>query len=432
MYYFIGIKGTGMSALALLMYDLGYKIKGSDKPNHFFTEDPLRERGIEILNFNSKNIKKDMIIVKGNAFSEEHEEVIEAKRLGLKIYTYPEMVGKMTEKFNLIAISGCHGKTITTSMMAHVFNNIKGTNYLIGDGTGFANKYNDYFILEACEYKRNFLNYSPEYVIITNIELDHVDYYKDINDLILAYQEFANKAKKMVIACGDDPYTRTLEIKKPIFYYGLQDNNDIIAKNIEYTEDGISFEVFIEDNYYGSYNLPLFGEHMLLNALAVIAVSYYERLEAKDVQKSLKTFQGAKRRFKEKTIGDLVLIDDYAHHPTEVRVTINAAKQKYPNKEIVAVMLINTYSRAATFKNEFVQALNLADKSYLMDIYVDRYEDFEPFDVREIIKELNNGEYISIELVDKLLIHKDAVILFMSCKEIYTLQKAYEELLGKK
>lgn len=429
MYYFIGIKGTGMSALALLMHDLGYKVKGSDKPNHFFTEDPLRERGIEILNFNFKNIKKDMIIVKGNAFSEEHEEVIQAKKLGLKIYTYPEMVGKMTEKFNLIAISGCHGKTITTSMMAHVFNNIKGTNYLIGDGTGFANKHNDYFILEACEYKRHFLNYSPEYVIITNIELDHVDYYKDINDLILAYQEFANKAKKMVIAYGDDPYTRTLEIKKPIFYYGLKDNNDIIAKNIEYTEDGISFEVFIEENYYGSYSLPLFGEHMLLNALAVIAVSYYERLEAKDVQKSLKTFKGAKRRFKEKTIGDLVLIDDYAHHPTEVRVTINAAKQKYPNKEIVAVMLINTYSRAATFKNEFVQALNLADKSYLMDIYVDRYEDFESFDVKEIIKELNNGEYISLELVDKLLIHKDAVILFMSCKEIYTLQKAYEELL---
>lgn len=431
MYYFIGIKGTGMSALALIMHDLGHKVLGSDKPNHFFTQDPLVERGIELLAFNEDNIKKGMIIVKGNAFDENHEEVKRARELGLVVYTYPEMVGKITEKFKLVGISGCHGKTITTSMMAHILNNTKGSNYLIGDGTGYARPDNEYFALEACEYKRHFLEYNPHYAIITNIELDHVDYFDGIDDVVLAYQQYANRASKMVIACGDDPYTRSLDVSKPIFFYGLSEDNDIIAKNVEYSNDGISFEVFVEGNYYGFFDLPLFGKHMLLNSLAVISVCYYERIDAKQVAKHFKTYEGAKRRFKEKVIGDIVTIDDYAHHPTEVRVTLKGARQKYPDKEIVAVMLINTYSRAAKFENEFVNALNLADKAYVMDIYVDREEDFEPFDAKKIIDKLDNGEYINNDMAHKLLKHKNAVIVFMSCKEIYVLQKAYEQQLIK-
>ena len=373
-----------------------------------------------------------MIIVQGNAFRDDHEEVVRAKDLGLKIYSYQEMVGKLTKMFKTIGISGCHGKTTTTSMMAHVLDSIRGSNYLIGDGTGRANKENEYFALEACEYKRHFLAYSPYYAVITNIELDHIDYYKDIDDVILAYEQYANRAEKMIIACGDDPYTHSLNVDKPIFFYGLDDHNDIIAKDVEFRDDGTSFDVFVEGNYYGHFDLPLYGKHMLLNSLAVISVCYYERIDAKEVSKYLKTFRGAKRRFKEKEIGDIVTIDDYAHHPTEVKVTIKGARQKYPNKEIVAVLLIHTYSRAAKFTNEFVDALNLADKAYVMDVYVDRKEDIEPFDCHEIIKRLDNGEYINNDMADKLLVHENAVIIFMSSKEIYVLQKAYEEKLKEK
>ena len=432
MYYFIGIKGTGMAALALIMHDLGYKVSGSDKEDHFFTEDPLVERKIPIYPFDVNNIKEGMIIVQGNAFRDDHEEVVRAKDLGLKIYSYQEMVGKLTKMFKTIGISGCHGKTTTTSMMAHVLDSIRGSNYLIGDGTGRANKENEYFALEACEYKRHFLAYSPYYAVITNIELDHIDYYKDIDDVILAYEQYANRAEKMIIACGDDPYTHSLNVDKPIFFYGLDDHNDIIAKDVEFRDDGTSFDVFVEGNYYGHFDLPLYGKHMLLNSLAVISVCYYERIDAKEVSKYLKTFRGAKRRFKEKEIGDIVTIDDYAHHPTEVKVTIKGARQKYPNKEIVAVLLIHTYSRAAKFTNEFVDALNLADKAYVMDVYVDRKEDIEPFDCHEIIKRLDNGEYINNDMADKLLVHENAVIIFMSSKEIYVLQKAYEEKLKEK
>ncbi len=432
MYYFIGIKGSGMASLAVIMHDLGYKVTGSDKEDHFFTEDSLVANEIPILPFSANNIKEGMVIIQGNAFRDDHEEVVRAKELGLKIYSYQEMVGKLTKKFKTIGVSGCHGKTTTTSMMAHVLDNIKGCNYLIGDGTGKANKDNQYFALEACEYKRHFLAYSPYYAIITNIELDHIDYYKDIDDMVLAYEEYANKTEKMVIACGDDPYTHSLNVKKPIFYYGLDEDNDIIAKNVEFRDDGTSFDVFVEGNYYGHFDLPLYGKHMLLNSLAVISVCYYERIDAKDVAKHLKTFKGARRRFKEKVIGDIVTIDDYAHHPTEVKVTIKGARQKYPDKEIVAILLIHTWSRATKFKQEFADALNLADKAYVMDVYVDRKEDVEPFDCHELIKLLDNGEYIDNDMADKLLIHENAVILFMSSKEIYVLQNAYEEKLKEK
>lgn len=430
MYYLIGIKGTGMSALAQILFDLGYEVMGSDKPDHFFTEKPLIERGIKILPFNKDNIKEDMLIVQGNAFSDTNEEVVRAKELNLKIYTYQEMVGKLTKMFNTITVAGCHGKTTTSAMLSHVLNNIVGANYLIGDGSGYAIKENNYFVLEACEYKRHFLSYTPQYAIITNIELDHIDYYKDIDDYIDAFREYANNAEKMVIACGDDQYTHMLEPKKPIFFYGLNEDNDIVARDVNYTNEGTSFDVYVEDNYYGHFDLPLFGKHMLLNSLAVIGVCYYERLDAKEVSKNLKTFKGAKRRFKEKVIGDIVTIDDYAHHPTEVKVTIKGAKQKYPDKEIVAILKTHTLSRTKEMANEFAEALKLADKAYIMDVGVDREEvGYDDVTYKIIQEKVPGCEYMSLALVDKLLKHKNAVMIFMSSKDIYVLQEKYEKLL---
>lgn len=431
-YFFVGIKGTGMSALAQVLKGLGYEVEGSDKKDHFFTEEALIEKNIKIYEFNKDNIKEDMVIVQGNAFKDTHEEIVRAKELNLKIYSYQDMVSKLTKMFETITIAGCHGKTTTTSMLSHVLKNITGCNYLIGDGTGDASKENKYFALEACEYKRHFLSYTPYYAIITNIELDHIDYYKDIDDVISAYQEYAKLAEKMVIACGDDPYTHTLEVNVPIFYYGLNDDNDIIAKDVIYTNEGTSFDVFIEDNYYGHFDLPLYGKHMLLNSLAVIGVCYYERLEAKDVAKYLKTFEGAKRRFKENIIGDIVTIDDYAHHPTEVKVTIKGARQKYPDKEIVAILKTHTLSRTKEMAQDFADALNLADKSYIMDVGVDREEDgYDGVTYQVILDKLDNGEYINLDMVDKLLKHKNAVMIFMSSKDIYVLQNKYEEQLKK-
>ena len=428
-YYLIGIKGAGMSALGLILNDLGYNVVGyDDNKEHQFTEDKLINRGIKIYTDNNDEIDENTIIIRSSAIKEDHPQMLKAKELNLKTYEYNEMLGKLANMFDLITVAGCHGKTTTTSMMAHVLANTVGCNYLIGDGTGKVSKENKKFVIEACEYRRHFLVYEPDYAIITNIDLDHVDYFKDINDVMDAYTEYANKASKMVIACGDDPYTRALELNKPLFYYGLEDDNDIIAKDVEYTSEGTSFDVFVEGNYYGHFDLPLYGKHMLLNALAVISVCYYERLEAKDVAKYLKTFEGAKRRFKENIIDDIVTIDDYAHHPTEVKVTIKGARQKYPNKKIIAILKTHTLSRTKEMAEEFAQALNLADYSYIMDVGVDRFEEgYDDVTYEVILEKLENGEYISLELVDKLLEYENSVIIFMSSKDIYLLQQEYEK-----
>ena len=435
-YYMAGIKGTGMSALALLLSDLGFDVVGyDDASEHRFTEDKLIERGIKIYSEPNSELDEDCIVIYSPALKlDTHPELIKATEMGLKIYEYQQMLGKLSKKFETICISGCHGKTTTTSMLSHIMSNMGKCNYLIGDGRGHGDRESNKFILESCEYRRHFLEYEPEYVIITNIDMDHTDYYKSMDDMILAYEEFANKADKMVIACGDDPYTHMLEVNPQIYYYGLSEDNDIQARDVEYRNDGTSFDVYVEDEYYGHFDLPLFGKHMLLNALAVIAVCHYERLEAREVAKILKTFEGAERRFKETPIGNNVIIDDYAHHPTEVKVTIKGARQKYPDKQIIAVFKAHTFSRVEEFAEEFATALNLADKAYVMDINYDREnpEDYPGIDAYTIIDKLDNGDYIEQGMSDKLLEYDNAVILFMSSKEIYLLEDEYKNKLEER
>lgn len=432
-YYFLGIKGAGMSALALILNDLGYQVIGyDDEKEHQFTEDKLIARGIEIFTDNSYTLDKDTIVVRSTAIKEEHPEILKANELELKIVEYNEMLGKVANMFDLVTVAGCHGKTTTTSLLSHVLTNLGGCNYLIGDGNGYASKENRKFIIEACEYYRHFLVYEPSYAIITNIELDHVDYFKDMQDVIDAYSEYANKTEKMIIACGDDPYTHLLDTNKPIFYYGIAEDNDIVAKDLEYTSDGISFDVFVEDNYYGHFDLPFYGKHMVLNSLAVIGVCYYERVDAKELAKHMKTFKGAGRRAEETIIGETIMVDDYAHHPTEVKALIKGMRQKYPDKKIVAVFQPHTYSRTEEFTESLANVLNRADKAYVMDIYParEKQEDYPDVSSKNIIDLLENGDSISDDTWDKLVSDKDSVILFMSPKQITTIMEKYKNYLN--
>ena len=430
-YYLIGIKGSGMSALALILNDLGYSVVGyDDEDSYQFTEDKLKERNIKIYTSDNDEMDENTVVVRSTAIKEDHPQIVKANKLNLKIYEYNEMLGKLSNMFESITVAGCHGKTTTTSLLAHVLKNICGCNYLIGDGNGYASKENKKFVLEACEYYRHFLVYEPEYAIITNIDLDHVDYYKNMDDVIDAYREYANNAKKMVIACGDDPYTHSLYVNTPIFYYGIEDDNDIIAKNIEYTKDGTKFDVFVEDNYYGYFEIPLYGKHMLLDSLAVIGVCYYERIDAKELAKNLKTFKGAERRFDEIVLGSNVVIDDYAHHPAEVKAIIKGVKQKYPDKRIVTIFQPHTFSRTKEFYEDIAVALNLSDYSYVLDIFParERKEDFPDITSNKIIELLDHGESINDLESSKLYDYNNTVFLFMSPKEI---KKIKQDLLLK-
>lgn len=432
-YYFIGIKGSGMSSLAQIMHDLGYKVTGSDKPDHFFTEAGLIEKGIPFHEFNPDMITKDMIIVQGNAFNDEHPEVKKAHELDLKIFTYQEMIAEITNDTKLVAVCGCHGKTTTTTMLKTVLEPF-GVNYLIGDGTGYAKKGNEYFALEACEYKRHFLAYNPYYTIVTNIELDHTDYYKDLDDVMNAFNEFVSKTRKAVIMCGDDINNRRIKTDKPVYYYGFNEDNDVVVKNVTHDENTTKADVYIKGELYDTYTFPFVGDHLLLNVLGVITVCYLENLPKDVVRKQVSIIEHAKRRFIEEKFRNNILIDDYAHHPTEVKVTIEAARKKYPDREIVALFKAHTRSRVQYFHKEFADALNLADKAFVLDIGEDRKElGYDGVSCMDIIKDLKNGEYISLEEVDKLLPYKDtnAVLLFMSSKDIYVLENKYKEIASK-
>ena len=422
-----------MSALAQIMHDLGYNVTGSDKPDHFFTEAGLIEKGIPFHEFNPDMITKDMIIVQGNAFNDEHPEVKKAHELGLKIFTYQEMIAEITNNTKLVAVCGCHGKTTTTTMLKTVLEPF-GVNYLIGDGTGFAKKDNEYFALEACEFKRHFLAYNPYYTIVTNIELDHTDYYKDLDDVMDAFNEFVSKTRKAVIMCGDDENNRKIKTDKKVLYYGFNEDNDVVVKNITHDEETTKADVYINGELYDTYTFPFVGDHLLLNVLGVITVCYLENLPKDTVRKQVSIIEHAKRRFIEEKFRNNIIIDDYAHHPTEVKVTIEAARKKYPDREIVALFKAHTRSRVQYFHKEFADALNLADKAFVLDIGEDRKElGYDGVSCMDIIKDLKNGEYISLEEVDKLLPYKDtnAVLLFMSSKDIYVLENKYKEIASK-
>ena len=433
-YYCIGIKGSGMATLAEILFDLGHEVSGyDDYKEHKFTQEGLDKRGIKIYYDSTHDIPKDTIVTYSKAFSIDHPEIKRVKSLGLKIIAYNELLGKLSSEFKTIGVSGTHGKTTTSTMISHVLGETKGCNYFIGDGSGFADRKNELFTLESCEFNRHFLAYHPYYAIVTNIELEHTECYKDIDEIIKTFEEFANKAH-YVIACGDDKNVRKMNLKNNVTYYGFDDCNDVVCKNVTLDENGSKFDVYIKGELYGHFDIPLFGNHMILNALACITVCNIEGVDTEKIHSLLHTFKNAKRRFKEKKFGSVVTIDDYAHHPTEIRVTIESARQKYPNKEIVAVFLPNTYSRTKALMSDFISALKTADKAYVMDIHCDRErkEDYPGVSSDEIIKNVPNAEKISLDTVDKLLKHKNAAICFMSCTNIYELLDKYEALLLNK
>ncbi|NRD76149.1 UDP-N-acetylmuramate--L-alanine ligase [Bacillus sp. BRMEA1] len=428
-YHFVGIKGSGMSALAQVLHDMKFQVQGSDVEKRFFTQIALEQSGITILPFQKENIKPGMTIIAGNAFPDTHEEIQEAMKLGLPIVRYHRFLGDFMQNFTSIAVTGAHGKTSTTGLLAHVISGAKPTSFLIGDGTGKGEEGAEYFVFEACEYRRHFLSYFPDYAIMTNIDFDHPDYFANIDDVFSAFQEMALQVKKGIFACGDDEQLQKIQAKVPVLFYGFGEENDYQAKNVVKTTHGTSFDVFIRNNFYNTFSIPTFGDHNVLNALAVIGLCHYEEIDVEVVKNRLTTFQGVKRRFSEKKLGEQILIDDYAHHPTEIRATIDAAKQKYPEREIVAVFQPHTFSRTQAFLEDFAASLRLADKAYLCEIFGSAREKNGKLSIHDLQDRVEGSEIISEEDTSILKKHENSVILFMGAGDIQKYQESYEKQL---
>jgi UDP-N-acetylmuramate--alanine ligase len=425
-YHFVGIKGTGMSALAQVLHDMNYTVQGSDVEKRFFTQKALEERGIPILPFNKENIKPGYTVIAGNAFPDTHEEIQAAHELGVPVIRYHRFLGEFLQKFTSIAVTGSHGKTSTTGLLAHVMQGVHPTSYLIGDGTGKGIEGSKYFVFEACEYRRHFLSYFPDYAIMTNIDFDHPDYFANIDDVFSAFQEMALQVKKGIIACGDDEYLQKIQAKVPVLFYGFGDDNDFQARNVVKTTEGTAFDVFVRNTFFASFEIPRFGDHNVLNALAVIALCHYEEMDVRIIQERLKTFQGVKRRFSEKALGNQILIDDYAHHPREIIATIDAARQKYPGREIVAIFQPHTYTRTQTFLREFAESLQQADQVYLCDIFGSAREHHGKLSIHDLQAQIPNSRLIQEDNTSILKQHENAVLIFMGAGDIQKFQEAYE------
>jgi UDP-N-acetylmuramate--alanine ligase len=428
-YHFVGIKGSGMSALAQVLHDMNFEVQGSDYEKRFFTQIALEKAGIKILPFSEENIQPGMTIIAGNAFPDTHPEIVRAMELGLPVVRYHHFLGDFLKKFISVAVTGAHGKTSTTGLLSHVISGAKPTSFLIGDGTGKGVKDAEYFVFEACEYRRNFLAYHPDYAIMTNIDFDHPDYYANIEDVFQAFQEMALQVKKGIIACGDDEQLQRIQAKVPVIFYGFAEENDFQARNITTSEKGTTFEVFVRNTFYETFTIPAYGNHNVLNALAVIALCNYENLDTEIVKAQLLTFSGVKRRFTEKAAGSQIIIDDYAHHPTEIKATIDSARQKYPNREIVAVFQPHTYTRTQAFLGEFAEALSLADKVYLCEIFGSARENQGKLSIEDLQEIIPGSELLTEEDTAPLLKHENAVVLFMGAGDIQKFQIAYEKLI---
>ncbi|RSU08406.1 UDP-N-acetylmuramate--L-alanine ligase [Vagococcus entomophilus] len=430
-YHFVGIKGSGMSSLALVLHEKGFKVQGSDIDQYCFTQRDLELAQIPIFSFGKENIHEGLTIIAGNAFPDTHEEIHEALKQGLPVIRYHKFIGDFIKNYCSIAVTGSHGKTSTTGLLAHVLSGIKPTSYLIGDGTGHGEPQAEFFAFEACEYRRHFLAYAPDYAIMTNIDFDHPDYFKSIEDVYDAFQSLANQVQKGIFAYGDDPYLRKLKTDVPIYYYGIKETDDFQAVNIQRTTLGSEFDVVHHGKMIGHFSLPVFGLHNIFNSLSVIAVSYMEKLDMELVNEEMQSFGGVKRRFSEKKVSDMIIVDDYAHHPAEIKATIDGARQKYPTKEIIAVFQPHTFTRTIALLDEFAEALNLADVVYLCDIFGSARETKGNVKIEDLGDKIEKGgQVVREENMSPLLDYHDAVVIFMGAGDVQKFERSYETLLS--
>ena len=432
-YYLIGIKGSGMSALAGILFDLGNVVVGyDDSVEDKFTLKGLNARNIKVYHDDSFIPSDDYIVCYSNAISKEHKEIKRLEKYNIKFIKYQDLIGELTKKYETISVSGTHGKTTTSLMISSIFDSVFGANYFVGDGRGHGDINNKLFILESCEYNKHFLSYYPKNLIITNIELEHTECYKDLDDIIYNFNILASRAENLIL-CGDDSNVLKIKSSKKKYYYGFNDSNDLVAKNLILNELGSTFDVYYKGEYYDTFKLKLYGKHMILDSLACIMISIIYNVDKNIIKEKLLEFNGATRRFNETIINNCTIIDDYAHHPTEIRVTLDSARQKYKDKKIIAVFLPNTYSRTKDFMNDFVDVLSKFDKAFIMDIKCDREDpkDYPGISSDTLISKISNAEKISTETADKLLKYKNDVICFMSCANITPMIESYKNELLK-
>ena len=382
-YHFIGAGGIGMSGLAKLLLKNGAIVSGSDQ-EHTRVTDSLIAMGATIdIGHTAENLPDPVdIVVTSAAIKESNPELAAARQAGAVVFKYAEMLGEMMDTYSGIAIAGTHGKSTTSGWLSVTMERAgKSPSFIVGaevaqlsDSSGAGT--GRHFIAEACEYDRSFLNLHPQIAVILNVEQDHLDYYKDIEDIIDAFTSFANGVKSggTVIANGQDrnvaEVIKRLDPETNCLTFGLDWNCDFSAHNIDLIEGNYHFDVYHSTDILGSTSIELPGEHNILNCLAVVAAATVAGLKPAKILENLAAFIGIDRRIMLKArFNDVTILDDYAHHPTEIKASLSAIRQKYAPKRLWCIFQPHQYSRTRFLLDDFAESFKLADITVVPDIY---------------------------------------------------------------
>ncbi len=382
-FHFIGAGGVGMSGLARLLVKNSCIVTGSDQAHTAIIEKLCRSGADIKIGHNPDNINdKTEAVVISAAIKQENPELQKARESGIEIYKYARMLGQLTGRYNGIAVSGTHGKSTVGGWLVYCLKKAGvDTNFIIGAditqlGTSSGAGDSSYFIAEACEYDRSFLNLKPAIACILNIEADHLDYYSDVDEITEAFLQFARQVKPhgVLIANGDDPNVAKVISRLPEDFhcdtFGVDQNCNFSAQNIKLKNGLHHFDVYHDGKLLGKTKISLPGSHNILNALAVVAMAIHAGVKPERILKLLDTFTGLDRRMMLKDkINDITVLDDYAHHPTEIRASLEAIRQKYQPRRIWCVFQPHQYSRTRFLLDDFAKSLTLADITIVPDIY---------------------------------------------------------------
>lgn len=445
--YFIGIGGYGMSGIAQILHQLGYKVKGSDIKNSETTR-RLSSLGIPIyIGHKPENIGDSTVVVVSSAVHDDNPELVEARRRNLIVLKRGEMLAYLMNKKRSIGIAGAHGKTTLTSMLGLVLDvgGLSPTVIVGGEATDIGGTARlgkgELLVAETDESDGSFLYLFPNIEVITNVDNDHLDYYNDIENIKRAFIKFTEQAKELIFVCGDDAFLRDAPLKREKITYGLDIHNIYSAKNITLTESGSILEVTKGGKSIGIIELSIPGLHNVRNALGALAVADWLGVSWDSIYRALKMFKGVNRRLQVcDTIRNSKVIEDYAHHPTEIRASLEAIRLLANGKKVILVFQPHRYTRIYHLYKEIASAVSVADHVFILDIYPASEPPIAGVDSGLILNELlplnKNSKWIKDreileEELEKIGID-DSIIVFMGAGDIDCIRKKVVSRLKEK
>ncbi len=440
--HFIGIGGIGMSGIANVLLSLGYKVSGSDL-NRNPNVEKLEERGAKIfIGHKANNIDESQLIVVSSAINEKNPEIVQAKENGKPIIKRAEMLAELMRLKFGIAVAGSHGKTTTTSFLSTILQHLQlRPTCIVGGvvknlGGQAIHGDSEYLVAEADESDGSFLFLNPIMSVITNIDNDHMDFYQTEENIKAAFEEFANKVPFygcVAVNLTDKNSVELIDkLRRRHITYGIKGKNigneycQYSADKINYDEDGSHFTLLHDGNSY-TVSIALSGEHNVLNALAAIAVAHQLELDLNEICSAISEFEGVGRRFELLShVNKLIIVDDYGHHPTELRATIQTAKVRYPNKNIVAIFEPHRFSRTKEFWDEFVDCFSEVKRVYIAPIYAASEQSIPGINSEKLVTDINNKyenavlltEWQELDNIFDKYIDTDTVILSMGAGSI--------------